>query len=271
MNKYFVAPIKQRFLSLWVSERKWKEWANKWEFFFILALGRSGTAFLTKLLNQAPGAHVFHEPAFEDFEAVVRAYYSPRAAERYMQHFRKKEIYLRMRNTPPGVYGEVNSGLRRHAEAIKTVFPGAPRIHIVRDGRDVVRSMMSRRTMTLKDPFTSRMHPTGQDPWRAHWREMDRFSRICWFWQAENSYLRTKLGNTVQFERILSSYEYFYNMILAPCHLSIDKKDWETAVASPDNRTGTFKMQRWDTWTPDQQRAFREICGEEMAKCGYSF
>jgi hypothetical protein len=271
MNKYLVTPIKQRFLSLWVTQNQWKEWADQWNFFFILALGRSGTAFLANLLNRAHGAHVYHEPAFEDFDAVVRAFYSPHAAERYMQRFRKKEIFLRMRHTPPGVYGEVNSGLRRHAEAIRTIFPKAALVHLVRDGRDVVRSMMSRRTMTIRDPFTSRIHPTGQDPWRTHWNKMDRFSRICWFWQAENSYLRTIVGKTVQFEKILSSYEYFYNAILTPCQIFIDKKEWEIAVASPNNRTSTFKMQNWDTWTPKQQEVFREICGDEMAKCGYVF
>jgi hypothetical protein len=271
MNKYLVTPIKQRFLSLWVTQNQWKEWADQWNFFFILALGRSGTAFLANLLNRAHGAHVYHEPAFEDFDAVVRAFYSPHAAERYMQRFRKKEIFLRMRHTPPGVYGEVNSGLRRHAEAIRTIFPKAALVHLVRDGRDVVRSMMSRRTMTIKDPFTSRIHPTGQDPWRTHWNKMDRFSRICWFWQAENSYLRTTVGKTVQFEKILSSYDYFYNAILTPCQIFIDKKEWEIAVGSPNNRTSTFKMQNWDTWTPKQQEVFREICGDEMAKCGYVF
>jgi hypothetical protein len=271
MNKYFVAPVKQRFLSIWVTQNQWKEWSNKWDFFFILALGRSGTAFLAKLLSRAHGAHVFHEPAFEDFNAVVRAFYSPRSAERYIQQFRKKEIYLRMRNVVPGVYGEVNSGLRRHAEALKNTFPEATLIHLVRDGRDVVRSMMSRRTMTLKDPFTSRIHPTGLDPWKPRWHKMDRFSRICWFWQAENSYLRTVVGNPVQFEKILSSYEYFYDSILVPCHIFIDKKDWQMAVASPNNRTNTFRMQKWDTWTPEQQKIFRKICGDEMAQCGYIF
>jgi len=271
MNKYLVNPIKQRFLSLWVSQSQLKEWANKWEFFFILALGRSGTAFLANLLNRAHGAHVFHEPAFEDFNAVVRAFYSPHAAERYMQRFRIKEIYLRMRHATPGIYGEVNSGLRRHAEAIRSTLPEAALIHLVRDGRDVVRSMISRRTMSIKDPFTSRIQPTGLDPWKMRWNEMDRFSRICWFWQAENSYLRTTVGKTVQFEKILSSYEYFYNAILIPCHVFIDKKDWEMAVASPKNTTSTFKMQTWDTWTLKQQKVFREICGDEMAKCGYIF
>jgi hypothetical protein len=60
------------------------EWFKDWKFFFILGFGRSGTAFMAKLLNQAKGAYVFHEPVFEDFYAHLRAHYYPPAAEEYI-------------------------------------------------------------------------------------------------------------------------------------------------------------------------------------------
>jgi hypothetical protein len=271
MNKYLVTPIKQRFLSLWVTENQVEEWAKKWDFFFILGMGRSGTTFLASFLNRAKGAYVFHEPAFEDFNAHVKAFYSPEAAEKYIQKFRKKEIYLRMHHINAGIYGEVNSSLRRHAGAIKNAFPRATVLHLVRDGRDVVRSLMSRRMMTPKDPFSIRIHPTKSDAWSERWRAMDRFSRICWYWQVENSYLRATIPKMVQFEKILSNYEYFRNEILELCHIHVEKTDWENAVVSPRNTTSRFGMPRWDKWTPDQKKIFTNICGDEMAKCGYEF
>lgn len=271
MKKYLIDPIKQRFLALWVTPEQVQEWASKWEFFFILGMGRSGTTFLANFLNQAKGAYVYHEPAFEDFNAHVKAFYSSGAANKYIQNFRKKEIFLRMRRNNPGTYGEVNGSLRRHAEAVKNAFPSATILHLVRDGRNVVRSLMSRRTMTFKDPFGIRVHPLEHDPWRKKWKEMDRFSRICWFWQVENSYLRITIGKTIQFEKILSNYNYFYNEILEPCHIHIEEEEWERAVASPRNATSNFGMSAWEGWTQEQQNIFREICGEEMTKCGYEF
>lgn len=214
---------------------------------------------------------MFHEPVFEDFDAYVKAFYSHQDAEKYIERFRKKEIYVRMRHINSGVYGEVNSILRRHAEAVKKAFPEIALIHLVRDGRDVVRSLMSRRAMTIRDSISIRIHPTKTDPWQIQWAHMDRFSRLCWYWQVENSYLRTVIGKPVQFEKILSSYEYFHNEILKPCHIHIDKKEWEVAIASPRNTTSSFQMPKWDDWTAEQQRVFREICGDEMAKCGYIF
>ncbi|MGC1377609.1 MAG: sulfotransferase [Anaerolineales bacterium] len=271
MNKYLITPIKQRISTIWVTQDQLEKWIGKWEFFFILGVGRSGTAFMANLLNQVQGAYVFHEPVLEDFYAYIRAHYNPQDTESYMLGFRKKEIYMRMRHMTPGVYGEVNSVLRYHTEAIKKAFPNVTLIHIVRDGRDVVRSAMSRGTMTIKSPYSMGIHPSEQDPWKTRWKKMDRFAKICWLWQVENAQLRSSIGTTVQFEKVLSSYEYFQDNILNPCHIDVDKKTWETAVASPRNITSHFQMPKWDDWTPEQQKVFREICGDEMAKCVYAF
>jgi hypothetical protein len=271
INKYLILPIKQRLLVTTMQKRQMRDWIKNWKFFFILGFGRSGTAFMADFLNQADGVYVYHEPVLEDFYAHLKAHYNPKSAEKYMLGFRKKEIYTRMRHISSGIYGETNGNLRCHANAIKNAFPNAPLLHLVRDGRDVVRSHMSRRTMTVKNPFSVSMHPMESDPWRIRWSEMDRFARICWYWQEENRRLRNSIGRIVQFEKILSSYEYFQREVLEPCGIYIEKKVWETTVNTPRNTTGEFSMPKWDQWTSEQQKKFREICGEEMEKCGYSF
>jgi len=269
LNKYFIVPLKQRLSALRVNQDDLRVWIKEWKFFFILGFGRSGTAFMADFLNQAKEAYVFHEPVLADFYAHARAHYDPRAAERDMQGFRKKEIYARMHHVSSGIYGETNGNLRCHANAIKATFPGVQLLHLVRDGRDVVRSHMSRRTMTLRNPFSMSMHPVKTDSWKDRWYEMDRFARICWYWQEENRRLRTTIGKTVQFEKILSSYEFLRSEILEPCGIYIDNKDWEIAKSTPRNTTSEFSMPKWDLWTPKQQKTFREICGAEMEQYGY--
>lgn len=261
----------QYLLTLRVTQAQIEKWSRETKIFFILAQGRSGTAFLADLLNQSQNSHVCHEPVFEDLNAYVKAYYSPQAAENYMQRFRKKEIYLRMWHIPTSVYGEVNSILRRHANAIKSAFPDATLIHLVRDGREVVRSMISRTTMTEKDRISTKIHPVKSDPWRNQWDQMDRFSRLCWYWQTENAYLRTTLNKTVQFDKILANYDYFHNEILRPCHIDIGQEIWARAIASPRNATDMYHMPKWADWTSEQQEIFKNICGDEMVKSGYVF
>lgn len=272
LKKYFMIPLLQRLMSLWVNKADLAAWLNDWRFFFILGFGRSGTAFLANILDQAEGAYVFHEPVLEDFYSHARAHYSPKYAENYMEWFRKKEMYLRIGHiSPPGIYGEVNGTLRCHVRAIQKSFPNPVIIHLVRDGRDVVRSSMSRRTMTWKNPFSMSMHPEKTDPWFGNWKSMDRFARICWFWQEENRRLRTAIGKSVQFEKILKDYKYFSDNVLEVCGIQIEKRKWETYVNTPRNVTKEFAMPNWDNWKVDQQRTFRKICGEEMDAIGYSF
>ena len=270
MNKYFIIPLKQRLSTFWVTQHELETWVRKWKFFFILGFGRSGTAFMADFLNRAKGAHVFHEPVLEDFYAHAQAHYNQSQAEKYIEGFRKKEMYLRTRNiSPAGIYGEVNGTLRCHVGAIRKAFPEITLLHLVRDGRNVVRSTVSRRTMTMRNPFSMSIHPTESDPWKARWPGMDRFARICWYWQEENRRLRTNIGRTVQFEKVLSSYEYFEYEILEPCGIHLENEDWKAAISTPRNTTPEFSMPKWDQWTREQQKTFREICGEEMVKCGY--
>ncbi len=271
LNKYLFTPIEQRLLTVGVSQKQCEAWLADWRFFFILGIGRSGTAFLAELLNRAEGAYVFHEPVFEDFMAHAKAHYDQQAADDYMQAYRKKEIFVRMRHRTPGVYGEVTSTLRCHAAAIQKAFPGVTLIHLVRDGRAVVRSAMGRRTLTLGNPLSMTLHPTESDPWKTRWAAMDRFARICWLWQEENARLRKTIGRTVQLERILGSYDYFRDGVLDPCGIHVGEQQWERAIASPRNITTSYQMPKWEDWSSEQQRIYREICGDEMAKCGYVF
>lgn len=224
---------------------------------------------MADLLNKASNAYVFHEPVLEDFFAHARAHHDLTNAERYIQGFRKEEIFTRMRSIPSGTYGEVNSAIRCHASAIKNIFPNVTLIHLVRDGRDVIRSSIGRRTMTIRNPFSLSIKPDASDPWLPQWQNMDRFARICWFWQEENRRLRSVIGKTVQFEKILSSYEYFSREILEPCQIHIDEKTWKDAISKPQNISKGFSMPKWDEWTPAQKKIFIDICGQEMANCGY--
>jgi hypothetical protein len=269
--KYIITPLSRRFSSAWIPVEEAQEWMRGWRFFFLLALGRSGTAFMADMLDKVPGTHIFHEPVLEDFVAHARAHYNPRAAERYIRGFRTKEIYLRMRNTVPGLYGEANSTLRCHANAIRNAFPTAAILHLVRDGRDVVRSQISRKVMTFADPLSLSIHPMDSDPWRERWQGMDRFSRLCWYWQEENRRLRESTGKTVQFEKLVSSYEYIRDEILDPIGIPLEKALWEKALASPRNITTNFRMPKWENWSLKQKASFTEICGEEMRQCGYVF
>ena len=102
----------------WVNETEVEEWFNTKNVFFILSIGRSGTQFLSTLLNKAPKTLVVHEPFIESIPHQ-EAFNNPKKAEEYIKKFRKKEIYLRVHKYDIETYGEVNSFLRQHCIALK--------------------------------------------------------------------------------------------------------------------------------------------------------
>lgn len=256
-------------LQFWISDEKIDTWAMKRKIFFVLAMGRSGTKFLANLLNRAQGALVCHEPVKDDFGAYLEAFHDEEKAECYIQRFRKKEIYLRTVKLNVTHYGEVNGVLRRHCNALKRGFPQAIFLHLIRDGRDVVRSMISRQTMTPKDLNTGGIGPGKEDRWYDQWPSMDRFEKLCWYWAVENRYLRANINKTIKFEDAISNYEYFCKNVLDNLGLKISVEEWQGAVQSPKNVTEAFLLPSWRGWDLDLSKKFERICGQEMIENGY--
>jgi hypothetical protein len=246
-----------------------EEWIASKKFFFILAIGRSGTTFLAHLLNMSPDAVVFHEPIRSDVDAYRRGFFSPDDAERYIASFRKKEMYLRTRKKDFTVYGEVNSLLRRHYHPLRRHFPAAGFLHLVRDGRDVVRTMMS--TDALKPGFmwTWWLRPHESDPFFSQWSTMDRFAKLCWYWRVENHHLRTSIRNTVKFEEVTRNYDCFEARILRPFGLVIPQSLWKEQTGVHRNPTSSYALPHWREWDAYHTRTFETICGDEMRANGY--
>jgi hypothetical protein len=204
-----------------------------------------------------------------DFLAYAAAFHHPDLALAYLERFRLKEVYVRTRGKAMKIYGEVNSVLRRHAHALGQVFPQSARLHLVRDGRDVVRSMMSRRTLSPGDPVTVLVSPHEDDPWAETWPQMNRFERLCWYWTTENRFLRRSLDHTVQLEAAVADYDYFATHLLAPLGLDIPRHAWIAVRERPKNVTQRYRIPHWSDWEHERKEIFEGICGEEMRENGY--
>ncbi|MFX1500555.1 MAG: sulfotransferase [Promethearchaeota archaeon] len=256
------------FLKFWIRKKKVKEYIEKKRFFFILSVGRSGSKFLSVLLNKAPEVYVAHEPVISDFRALNEAYYDSDEAYKYINHFRMKEIYNRTRNIKFTTYGEVNGVLRRHDKALKKLFSNVILIHLIRDGRDVVRSLIPRTifTDTERNPGRTRIF---KNELGAKWAHIGRFEKLCWYWKIENEYLNENIEKTIMFEKLLSDYEYFKTEILDLLDLKISKKIWLESINKPQNITKKHTFDHWTKWNEDYKIKFEQICGELMRKNGY--
>ncbi|MFO7871839.1 MAG: hypothetical protein R6V03_10475 [Kiritimatiellia bacterium] len=255
-----------------VSNKSIRNWLESKRIFFVLACGRSGTQWLANTLNQCEHALVEHEPMPGEAWAYIQAIKRPEAALTYMQNFRLKEIYLRAKSPSDGqqVYGEVNGFLRRHIPALLDTIPGVVLIHLVRNGKNVVRSHVSRRALASDHPVYQQFRPPGRADYAEHWNDLSLFERNCWYWTIENRYIRKWIPLYVRFEDIISSFSAFREQLLDPLGLHMPKPTWQQLVTRPQNVTNAFSMPPWPDWSLKEKKTFEAICGDEMLRYGYA-
>jgi hypothetical protein len=237
--------------------------------FFIVSTGRTGTQWLANLLNKAAGTYVVHEPVPNEWHNHAQVIMQPETAQEYLYTYRFREIALRMHEHPSQIYGEVNSALRFHICALRELLPKCKIIHLVRDGRAVVRSVMNRRLSSHRTPLYTQITPPIDDEYTARWHELSDFEKVCWGWQAENRFMRLNTELRARFEDITTSYELFSQQILKTLGLLIEEKTWLASLRVPMNQTKNHLMEPWKHWTREQKIQFITICSREMSHYGY--
>jgi hypothetical protein len=227
-----------------VSEQKIRQWFNTKRTFFIVSTGRTGTKWLVELLNLCTNALVEHEPVPMETIAHKAAMGSMTVADKYIKQFRLKEIYLRVAKKHPDlkIYGE---------------------------GKDVVRSIMSRGTYSGKHPVYHDFRPPIVDRFSERWEGLSEFEKTCWIWQWENRFMRQHIDLRARIEDITSSYALFKKQILEPLDLHLEVTAWKAQAQRPKNVSPKYTLGNYDHWTLEQKDQFVHICGKEMQHYGY--
>jgi hypothetical protein len=252
------------------NQKEISDWANSTRFFFGYGVFRSGTTFLADFLNRhAKRAVVQHEANVNDYWYFAKAMQSETEATKYATEYRKAEIYFRTKELDFEVYGEINPFLRRHCAAMKLAFPEAKQFLIVRDPKNVLRSLMSRELFDRKDPMGDVIYPPQNDSYGDQWKSMSRFEKLCWLWTADNRFIRENTNHTILFEKLRKDFDYFDENVLKFLELEMNPDDWHSEINQVYNSTPRYTFPKYPDWTSEQKRQFELICGEEMANYGY--
>ena len=242
---------------------------NDKRFFLITSTGRTGTTLFSQILNNSKGAYVVHEPLFQETKYHRLAMEDPKFSRSFLEEFRLKEVFYRLKKNDCKIYGEVNGGLRRNIKELKDIFPGMKIIHIVRNGKKVIQSMLNRNSLLKGDAYYN-IKPSSCIVDEHEWSKYNRFEKITYLWFAENKYMRENSDLTVRFEDLISDYSYFKKNILDILDLELDYQIWKKFVTRKVNANKKNKnATTFNEWSYDQKRFFKLYCSEEMKLYDY--
>ena len=160
-------------------------------------------------------------------------------------------------------------------------------LHLIRDGRDVVRSMYSREVYLSQTQYIP-AYPDDSDPYSLKWHKIDRFEKLCWYWNHSNVYLKKRIDDFIRFEDILTGYDLLKKKILIPVNIRLSRDRWKAMVEQPVNYTHISRTKNiikkmlpyydkkevetiphWKEWGSEMTNKFWGICGDTMREFGY--
>jgi hypothetical protein len=239
-------------------------------------MGRSGTKFLSSLLELDANISVGHE-TIGNREYWLLSWY---LGETYQIPFLKNEKSKFEKSKTASIVVDVNSYLQNSAETLVKVFDKSEVFHLVRDPRKVVPSIYTRRD-------DSRIHKIPKTAIEIEqWIKMNKLQQVCYNWtQTTNSLIDSGL-KIIKFEEMTSDYAYLKAHVLEPIGANISLEQFENFKKVKVNRTRSKlyryfyakykgksfinKQANFDDFSREQKEMFFDICGSTMAKLNYT-
>lgn len=231
--------------------------------FFVFGLPRSGTTWLGNLVARCnKEGLVCHEAHNSDFRMDTTAPFRPWEAQGYVDGPRHDRVtkYLSDKRPTADFYGEVTPRLRYFSAQILNRYPHARHIHLVRDPRATVRSMIQFGYYSASGGRRHRVVAPYPDKWT-------QIERTAWAWAFGHHLIRQTSPVSVRLEDLLTNWTTV-EMFADHLKIRIEKGKWEksrTVKVNPSNET----MAPWESWTEEEQDSLVRMCGTEARQYGY--
>lgn len=239
---------------------------------------RSGTTYLNSILNQHPEVFITHETrlfvwahrALTVLPNVDKAVLSYR--RQFVEHLYKSfpqlitDFYRSIKKRGARYWGDKNphyadSGDIGCLETIDTLFPGTRFIHIIRDGRDVVTSLLRKKWVDFNTAH--RMWPRFVDRGCDFGRQLPQTQYFELRYEDLTMDDLTVTQSIFDFLRIpihQSVLDYCQSQRTSRLPLSEATRDLSSGVSVSD----------WSTFlTADEQRRSLDLLGRHLIKYGY--
>ena len=258
----------------------------------IVSSGRTGTHFLGHFFQENfDKTFSIHEPkpdCFDINQHLLRKDITPHRAGEMFKMYRR-DLFISLKQEGYVNYVESNPNILALIPVLKNMFQKCRVVHIVRDGKEVVRSLYSRDVYGKWSgtvPFFSDRDPRERlnaqffpdDPYHAKWETMSRFERICWIWAKKNALLGRFVKNdpharTYKFSSLFVNknpdvWEDLINFTgLKEDLINQDYLDYVAHMKS--NAVKQYLLPEYEDWPDHYKDAFEEIAGPQMERYGY--
>jgi hypothetical protein len=247
---------------------------------FVLSTGRTGTVFLTHLLQQQyPKWMIVHEPSPSRGQYLLGNFseYMPSIKGSLLKWFKISRQYALRINSGKSGYVEINPMLCPLTDIIPEVFQTLRVVHIVRNPREWVESMTqfkaSAQFRKIIDyvPFN---HPAARGKVGDH-AKLNEFNRLIWRWKIFNE-------NIAKLEKHCEKYVLIKFEDLVGGNLQVKQKCMseiiQTLGIDDDPDVSWYINPPSLNVRPDKSQydfsqfsndKLRVVCGELMGKYGY--
>lgn len=251
------------------------DWRGK-RIVVVVSTGRTGTRFIADFFDRCAGIVGLHEP-LPDFSRLGLARARGRVpAHRALRRVERGRRHVAHALDERDVHGlvEANNRLFSLLPELPEAFRGAELrvVRVVRDGREVVRSGVSRGWYRPGERHP-RLRATDfpDDPWAEAWPRWDAFARSCWLWQKMDRIIAAGLeelpegmGTTIRFEEIFAAPGAPGLMALADA-VGVARPEVralaDEMLARRRNATRRHRMGAWHTWSAREREIFRSVAG----------
>jgi hypothetical protein len=230
---------------------------------------------LSKAIAQVPGIKSVHGPRPQLDKENCLKYHGQ--LENPVEAVRKRRAKIVNSAATNNLHYVENSWfMSALAEEFVELFPECKIVHLIRDGRDFVRSGINRPWFNEKHALWKRWQSAigrwNRDKWNPPPECKTVFEKICWLWAEQQRTIEAGMqkipeknrGGIVKFEDLIGSK---INWFLETINLKADKD----ILMKKANASSKHKISKWTEWDSDFVDGAKKWMGDTLLQYDYQW
>lgn len=239
--------------------------------YFFLSTARSGSKWLSNVLSKASSCSSRHEYTLNHFTGENGAVKAEKMTGDKLHHLLKdkEKIHEALNHTKDLIevsntdFSEVNVYLPMVLEKVREAFPNSTFVHLHRDPKDVVRSIMNR---GWYDTPSDTSHPSDLV---TNWDKLSPFEKCCTYVANTNQKLINNELKRLSFEEMTSSNSNYLKEQLKNLGIAYYPHLAEDLESKPINQNKLSTFPAHEQWSADERKQYDSIVGGIEKVLGY--